>query len=130
MQNLGSIFQSYCYSSGLCLGMSLEELQSSEDSSINADDIITCYECASDIAMWLMSGQKTTSSLVIPPLPGEMGSILEVAVQRAPILHIKAGYCTIFHIILFNNARQFLTYCTIRYDLGISPIVSNGSERS
>lgn len=84
-------------------GMALEELQSKGDSSINTDDIITCYECAGDVAMWLMAGQKTSSSLVIPPLPGEMGTALEVAIQRAPILHIKAGYgrITDYYYIVF-----------------------------
>ncbi|EDO40172.1 predicted protein, partial [Nematostella vectensis] len=72
--------------------MALEELKLTGKDEIQEDDIISCYEYAGDIAIWLMAGQK--ASFAQTYVIGEMSQAIEVAIQRAPILHIKNGRLT------------------------------------
>lgn len=70
--------------------MALEQLQSAGELEISDDDIISCYECAGDIGLWLITDQ-TTSRPAVTSQTMSLGRTLEIALQRAPVLLIKNG---------------------------------------
>lgn len=71
--------------------MALEQLQKAGESSVSDDDIISCYECAGDIGLWLMTDQIFSSRGAATAQVMPLGQTLEVALQRSPILLIKNG---------------------------------------
>lgn len=74
--------------------MALEQLQKAGESSVSDDDIISCYECAGDIGLWLMTDQIFSSRGAATAQVMPLGRTLEVALQRSPILLIKNGKVT------------------------------------
>ena len=71
--------------------MALEQLQSVGQSEVSDDDIITCYECAGDIGIWLVTEQTSTQRTATTSQSMPLGRTLEIALQRAPVLLIKNG---------------------------------------
>lgn len=71
--------------------MALEQLQSAGELEISDDDIISCYECAGDIGLWLVTDQTTSQRLAVTSQTMSLGRTLEIALQRAPVLLIKNG---------------------------------------
>ena len=72
--------------------MALEQLLATGQPDISEEDIISCYENAGDIAVWLTSdlnpGHRSPTSVTKVP---SLDAALQVAVQRSPILLIKNG---------------------------------------
>ncbi|KAL9954187.1 hypothetical protein ACROYT_G041690 [Oculina patagonica] len=71
--------------------MALEQLQSAGELQVSDDDIITCYECAADIGLWLITEQASVQRPAVTSHIMPLGRTLEIALQRAPILLIKNG---------------------------------------
>ena len=71
--------------------MALEQLQSAGELEVRDEDIISCYECAGDIALWLITDQATSQRPTVTSQTMPLGRTLEIALQRAPVLLIKIG---------------------------------------
>ena len=69
--------------------MALEQMQLCGESAVTDDDIISCYECAGDIGLWLITDQMSRTTVTSQVMP--LGRTLELALQRSPILLIKNG---------------------------------------
>ena len=71
--------------------MALEQLQTGGHVGINDNDIVNCYECAGDIALWLATHQSSAQRATATQQSMLLGRALEIAIQRAPMLLIKNG---------------------------------------
>ena len=71
--------------------MALEQLQSAGELEVSDDDIISCYECAGDIGLWLITDQVTSQRPAVTSNTMQLGRTLEIALQRAPVFLIKNG---------------------------------------
>lgn len=57
--------------------MALEQLQSAGEMEISDDDIISCYECAGDIGLWLITDQTTSQRPTVTSQSMPLGRTLE-----------------------------------------------------
>ena len=78
--------------------MALEQMRLCGEFAVTDDDIISCYECAGDIGLWLITDQMSSSRTTVTSQVMPLGSTLELALQRSPILLIKNGSESIFHV--------------------------------
>lgn len=71
--------------------MALEQMRLCGEFAVTDDDIISCYECAGDIGLWLITDQMSSSRTTVTSQVMPLGRTLELALQRSPILLIKNG---------------------------------------